>query len=260
MNDIIKVKGLVIRTVDMKESDRLVTIFTEERGVITAIAKGARSFKSRQMSSTVQFCYGSYVLYQKGEYFWIKEAELIESFFDIRKSIEGLALAAYICEVLSEVTVAEAEAELLRLSLNSLYAIAKGGYDLNTVKAAFEIRTAAIIGLMPDILACRECGERSGDFYFDIMGGTILCRNCQSSLTSALTEIEDSHERRIISILTEGAKTALAYCIYCPIERIFSFRVTGEDQSFFCRAAEEYLINQLERSFKTLDFYNEVKR
>ena len=110
------VTGLIIRTADVKESDRLVTIFTEETGVITAIAKGARSIKSRQMSATLQFCYGRYVLYQKNDFYWIKEAELIESFFDIRKRLEGLALASYLCEFLSDVTVSEADKELLRLS------------------------------------------------------------------------------------------------------------------------------------------------
>ena len=42
-----KVQGLIIRTVDMKEADRLVTIFTKELGVISAIAKGARSARGR---------------------------------------------------------------------------------------------------------------------------------------------------------------------------------------------------------------------
>ena len=77
----IEVKGLVIRTVDIKETDRLITIFTEERGAITALAKGARSFKSRKMSSTMQFCYGSFILYGQADRYIVKEAELIESFF-----------------------------------------------------------------------------------------------------------------------------------------------------------------------------------
>ena len=164
-----EVKGLVIRTVDIKETDRLVTIFTEERGAVTALARGARSLKSRKMSSTMQFCYGKFVLYGQGDKFWIKEAELIESFFDIRNSIEGLALAAYIAEILSDVTVEEAERELLRLSLNSLYAIGSGKYSLSKVKAVFEIRAASILGFMPDVLACHECGKRDGDFFFDII-------------------------------------------------------------------------------------------
>ena len=82
-----EVRGLVIRTVDIKETDRLITIFTEEMGVVSALARGARSLKSRKMSSTMQFCYANYVLTKSGEHYRIAEADLIESFFGIRNSI-----------------------------------------------------------------------------------------------------------------------------------------------------------------------------
>ena len=256
----IEVKGLVIRTTDVKESDRILTIFTEEMGVISASARGARSLKSRKMSSTMQFCYSSFVLSKRGEYYSIKEAELIESFYGIRESIEGLALAAYICEILGDVTVAEAERDLLRLSLNSLYAISEGRAPLVKIKAAFEIRAAAIIGFMPSVLSCSECGEKNGSFYFDIMGGKLTCYACNERLASERREPESPHETHIVTLLSESAKIALGYCIYCPIEKIFSFKIPDEDMSLFSITAEEYLINQLERSFKTLDFYKEVKR
>ena len=254
------VTGLIIRTADVKESDRLVTIFTEETGVITAIAKGARSIKSRQMSATLQFCYGRYVLYQKNDYYWIKEAELIESFFDIRKRLEGLALASYLCEVLSDVTVSEADKELLRLSLNSLYAIAKGQIPLRKIKATFEFRAAAILGFLPDILACRECDGREGDFYLDVMDGSLICATCRAEGESSLDLREDDgHERHLLCILPEGAKIAAGYVIYSPLERIYAYRIGDEDRRFFAAAAEHYLLNHLERSFKTLDFYKEVE-
>lgn len=255
-----EVKGLVIRTVDIKETDRLITIFTEEKGAITALARGARTHKSRKMSSTMQFCYGSFVLYGQGDKLWVKEAELIESFFEIRNSIEGLALATYICEVLADVTVEEAERELLRLSLNSLYAIGSGRHDIAKIKAVFEIRTASILGFMPDIVACHECGEREGDFFFDIMGGIVRCYACKERLAEEGAAHPDPHESHIICILSEGAKTALMYSIYAPAERVFSFKISDEDMTLFSRAAEEYLINQLGHSFKALDFYNSVKR
>ncbi len=254
------VTGLIIRTADIKESDRLVTIFTEETGVITAIAKGARSIKSRQMSATLQFCYGRYVLYQKNDFYWIKEAELIESFFDIRKRLEGLALASYLCEVLSDVTVSEADRELLRLSLNSLYAIAKGEISLRKIKAAFEFRAAAILGFLPDILSCRCCDKKEGDFYLDVMDGSLVCADCRAEAETAFDPREDDgHERHLLCILPEGAKIAAGYVIYSPLERIYAFRITDEDMRFFARAAEHYMLNHLERSFKTLDFYKEVE-
>ncbi len=255
-----EVRGLVIRTTDIKESDRLVTIFTEESGIITALARGARSLKSRKMAATSQFCYGSFVLFQHADKYQIREAELIESFFEIRNSIEGLALAGYIAEVLDDVAVAEAERELLRLSLNSLYAIARGLYPLDKIKATFEVRAMSILGFMPDILACSSCGERGGDFYFDIMAGALECKECRRRSEEKRTLISEPHESHIICILTEGAKDAFAYSVHAPQEKIFSYNVSGEDMYLFSRAAEEYLTNHLERSYRALKFYNEVKR
>ena len=255
-----EVRGLVIRTTDINESDRLVTIFTEERGIVTALAKGARSLKSRKMASTMQFCYGDYVLVPRGDRYWIKETSLIESFFDIRSSLEGLALAGYIVEVLADVAVEEAERELLRLSLNSLYAISYGKHSLDKIKAAFEIRAASILGFMPDVLACHLCGEKSGDFFFDVMGGMIECYKCHGESEAKHVAMSDAHEAHIVCILSESAKIALGYCIHCPIERVFSFNIPDEDMALFQKSAEEYLTNHLERSFKALDFYKQIKR
>ena len=253
-----EVKGLVIRTTDVKESDRIITIFTDEMGVVSATARGARSLKSRKMSSTMQFCYSKFVLSKRGEYYYVKEAELIENFFDIRRTIEGLALAGYIAEVLSDVTVAEAERDLLRLSLNSLYAISSGKYPIDRIKAAFEIRCAAILGFMPDVISCSVCSEKEGVFYFDIMGGSLMCAKCKSELEKRHTEPENPHESRIICYLSPTAKIALGYSVHSPIEKLFSFSIPNEDMELFSKATELYLINQLERSYKTLDFYKQV--
>ena len=199
------------------------------------------------------------MLYKKGDYYWIKEAELIESFFDLRADIVRLALAQYLCEILGYVTVEEGEESLLRLALNSLFAIASGKYDIELVKAAFEVRAASIIGFMPDVMGCRECEKKEGDFIFDIMDGSLLCYECNTARSIEAEPIDPTAQRRIIALLSESARIALMYCVHAPLERLFSFRIPEEDKGLFCRAAEEYLLNHIERSFKTLDFYKEVK-
>ena len=55
-----EVKGLVIRTVDLSENDKLLTLFTEEYGKITAVANGSRALKSRYLAAAQLFCYGNY--------------------------------------------------------------------------------------------------------------------------------------------------------------------------------------------------------
>ena len=255
-----EVKGLVLRTVDLKESDRLLTIFTEEQGIVTALARGARSLKSRKMPSTQQFCYSSFVLHEQGDKYWIKEASLIESFYGIRNSIEGLALAAYVVEVLNDVGVEDKEVELLRLALNSLYAISSEKYDLNKIKAVFEVRATSILGFMPDVMECHTCGRNDGSFYFDIMAGAIECLECHKRSEAAHTTLSEDHEIHVISMLTEGAKAAMCYAIYAPVEKMLAFNISPEDMELFAKAAEKYIVNHLERSYKALEFYNEVKR
>ena len=51
-----EVKGLVLRVTNVGESDRLLTIYTEESGIVSAMAKGSRKLKSATMSATMQFC------------------------------------------------------------------------------------------------------------------------------------------------------------------------------------------------------------
>ena len=113
---------------------------------------------------------------------------------------------------------------------------------------------------MPEVLSCRECGESSGDFFFDIMGGSIVCYSCKQKAERERREIYDDGSRDVVSILSEGAKTALAYLIHSPIERIFAFNISDEDMEILSRATEKYITNQLERGFKSLEFYKEVKR
>ncbi len=254
-----EVKGIVLRVTDIGEADRLITIYTEEKGLISALAKGARTLKSRKFAATAQFCYSTFTLGTQSERSYIKEAFINESFFGLRENLETLALAGYIIEVVLNVATADPEPELLRLVLNSLYAISYNKFSPAKVKAAFEMRCAAILGFMPDVLACHTCGEKDGEFVFDIMAGAIECQKCRRKAEREHTSLTDEHESHIVHILSSGAKTALVYSIYSPLEKLFSFKIGEEDMHLFTKAAESYLLNHLERGFKTLDFYNEVK-
>ena len=255
-----EVTGLVLKSVNLGESDRLITVYTKEMGVISALVKGARSMKNRNLFATQQFCYSALVLYSKADKYWVREANLIESFFGLRDNIEGLSLATYVLEVLLDIATAEPEPDLLRLALNSLYAISERKYSHAKIKAAFEIRATSIIGFMPEVLYCRECHESEGEFLFDIMSGNIECYSCHDKNSRSVSNLIDDGEQRIVTILSDGAKVALGYLIHSPLERIFAFNISDEDMEILGKATEEYIINQLERSFKSLEFYKEVKR
>ena len=120
------------------------------------------------------------------------------------------------------------------------------------------MRAASILGFMPDVISCNKCGEKNGDFFFDIMAGGIECKNCRREAEMRRELPESPHETRVICILSEGAKMALGYAIYSPLDKLFSFKISDEDMHIFSRAAEEYLLNQIGHTYKTLEFYKKL--
>ncbi len=259
---LIEVKGVVVRVNDLTGNDKLLTIFTEERGLMRAVSNGSRSLKSRYLAASQLFCYASFILEAKGDRYWLRESDLIESFYDLRLDIVKTALGQYILDVAADAVVPEQpDPELLRLTLNTLYAITKGLYPLNKIKAAFEFRAAALLGFAPDLTSCGRCGKEEGDGFLDVMNGCFYCNECHLSMQTSIPSDGDTFEAktaRILSILTPGVRVAAGYVMTAPVERVFAFRLQQEDLRLFCRAAEDYLLNHLERSFNTLHFYHEV--
>ncbi len=253
------VKGLVLRCTDLGESDRLITLFTKEMGAVTAMAKGARSLKNRNFAASQQFCYSDFILVKRKDKLYVSESSVIESFFSLRDSLAGFSLALYISEALSFVTTAEPEGELLRLSLNALYAICEGKRPLPIIKAGFEIRMLSIIGFMPDTTGCSTCGGTSPDYFFDFINGVFVCRECRQSAPEGGADDMDTRGATPVCIVTEGVRLAMSYIIGAPLSRVFSFTLSDDELSILEYACEEYVKNQLERSFNSLEFYKEVK-
>ena len=81
------VRGIVIRETGYRESDRLIKILTSE-GLITAYAKAASNIKSKKFSSTAQFCYSDFLLYQGSDMYIVTEASEKEVFFELRQDVE----------------------------------------------------------------------------------------------------------------------------------------------------------------------------
>ena len=260
--ELIVVSGLVVRTTDYGERDRILSLYTAELGLITVMANGSRSLRSRALVATELFCYSRYVLAKKNDRYTVREVELLESFFELRCDTCKMALGGYVCEVLGHVgTENMPDPLLLRLCLNILYATAKERAARPLIKAAFEMRAAAILGFLPELAVCAHCGEEGASVALDVMNGCVVCEDCRRRAEETaldVTEIEEAHPS-ILCLLTDAARVALFYVTCCPIEKILGFRLENDEdvRSFSC-AAETYLLNHLEKGFKNLDFYKEI--
>lgn len=242
-------RGLIIRTLEVGESDRAVTVLTKDCGVVHAFARRSRAAKSALVSATQLFCYSELTLFEGKTANTIDDAQPIEVFFELRQDLARLSLAQYFCELVGVLAPEDDGAgDFLRLLLNAFYLMCKQKHPLSVIKAAVEMRMLSLAGYMPDLICCKDCGAYEADLMlFSPREGTLTCDSCCKGDYKGMIPLH------------RGALTALRHTIYADFSKLFSFSLSEEGLKELNRASESYIINTLERSFQTLDFYHSIK-
>ena len=238
--------AIVLKITKTGESDRLLTLLSRDRGIFKAFAKAADRPKNKLHMSTNLFCYGRFTFYEGVKSTKVEECDLNETFYSLQTDIGKLALAQYFNELMIETAPIETEAnEYLRLLLNSLFFLANDKKNPRTLKALFELRLASLIGYMPSLVGCKECGEFETDtMFFNTNTGELFCNSCKGSGTKQF------------SLETI---TAMRHIVFSDFEKLFSLSVDENTLTALENITEKYLLNAIKRNFRTLDFYKAIK-
>ena len=237
-------RALVLREVNYKESDKILTVLTEQEGKLTVSARGCRKKGSAIAAASQMLVYSEMTLYEFQGRWAVKEAAIQRPFDGVRSDLDKLALASYFAEV-AELLAEEGqrEPELLSLILNCLHVLDSLALPLGQVKTAFEWKAMALAGYEPMAEGCALCGRpEPEDPCLLLSRGLVCCAGCCPAGEGAMP-------------LTGAALAALGHIVGGDPKRLFSFRLDETSMARLCAASEAYLLTQLERGFRTLDFY-----
>lgn len=173
-----KCEGIVIRSTDYGETNKVVTLYTREWGKIGVMARGAKKPNSRLSAITQLFTYGYFLIQQGSGLGSLQQGEMISSMRSIREDIFLTAYSSYIVE-LTDKSVEDKKSnpflfELLLQTLNYL----NEGYDADVLMHIYEMKMLNVLGLNPTLNQCSVCGSTDGHFSFSIREGGLLCHRC----------------------------------------------------------------------------------
>ncbi len=173
MNEDVKVKGIVVKANTMDDNDKMLTVLTEEMGVISVSAKGVKSLKNKNSQSVMPLCYSDFVLKKKGDIYSLVAADIIESFYHLREDVVALSYGVYFAELAAFIVGRDNPcSDEMRLLLNTLFVLAKMPERCWVLCCAFEIKLCEYAGIAPFMEDC-ECGMEGG--YFDVQTGECVC-------------------------------------------------------------------------------------
>lgn len=240
---LIKTGGIVIKTVNTGESDKIITILSGTQGKLQAAARGSRRPKSKLFAGTQFLCYSDFVLFKGRSLATINSCEPIESFYDIRNDIVKLTYASYMVDLLYDSIQEEQPSDkILKLFLNTLHMLANTCKTPELINRIFELRFLAELGFAPAADVCGGCGgELSGEYSFSFINECVLCSKCTNP---------ENGDMKILA----GTLKALQHILYSKPDDLFRFELDTKILKELGKVSERFLREKLEKDYKKLLF------
>ena len=177
----IKIKGVVIKAVDYKDSDKLVTIFSAEKGLVKARVRGVKKDKAKLAFAVQPFAFIEFMLTERSGFYTVINASSIDQFFDVTADFDNYLFMLSCLEVV-EKTVREnqVQPELFVLLLNSLKSVCYDGAPAVNVFVKFMLESMKYLGFFFNLDSCSVCGGelKTGFYGFSYDYNGFVCPKC----------------------------------------------------------------------------------
>lgn len=184
-----KTEGVVLRSIRYGEADRILHLYTAERGRVNAIAKGSRRPRSRFGGRLEPFFRLDLMLHEgRSELCTVTAAATVDGYPGLRADGVAIDAAARGCDavlrLLDSVEPNRPAYNLLcrYLALLDRRATAGEGAASGARAAglAFRLKLLLASGFAPELGSCARCGEREGIVSFSGAAGGVVCGSCEA--------------------------------------------------------------------------------
>jgi len=174
-----KTLGIILKRTNFSEADRIISIFTRDRGKIRVLAKGVRRTLSKLAGHLEPFCLTQFVIAEGRNLDIITAAEVKKCHFELRSNLEATRNAYYLAEITEKMTPEnEKHPEIFDLLDETLENLNTHPADL--LSSYFEFKILSHIGLAPELFDCILCDEKllPVENYFNFTHGGVSCSSC----------------------------------------------------------------------------------
>lgn len=196
-----------LKSYALSEADKIIVMYSKDKGLIKGVAKGAKKIKSKLGGRTELFVANKLLLNKGKNLDTICQAEAINTFSGLRNNMDKLIYSSYIAEIISvfgyeEDCNSEEVYDIFYQTLGKIsLAQDKTEILLNVLK--FQLKIMNLVGYRPALTNCIHCGcSDAQDWLFSTKSGGILCHECaghynnlvkfQDKLRVFLSELEQS--------------------------------------------------------------------
>jgi len=249
-----RVQAIVLKRTDIGEADRLLTLYTPERGKLRAVAKGARKTKSRKSGHVELFTHCALQIAKGKQIDIITQADTLDAHIALRDNLDRVSYAYYLAELVDQfVEEAVENVELFDLLKFALAWLGERNTDPGLLARYFELQLLTHVGYRPQLFACVNCGKpvEPIENFFSAEAGGVLDPAC------ATTTREHARDAQPLAL---GALKILRYLQTREWATVRVVRLNADEQSAVEMLMYRYIAHHLERNLKSVAFLRELRQ
>lgn len=232
-----KSEALILRIIPFRDTSKVVTAYTAERGAVSLLAKGVRGPRPRFGAALELFALSDLVFYHRDsrELQFVSEATLMDPHLGLTRDPLRYAYGAAVLEFLLRVLRGpEAPGRLYEMSVVMLEVLERcPRAALPAVFRAFQLKAVSFLGHRPELYQCVECGAVETDGFSPARGG-VICAGCEDEVNDVLS-------------LTHSTRSLLRRLLTSTLASLEDEPVMKGDLPALSRVMEPFLAAQLER-------------
>src|SRR3954447_1644004 len=177
-----KTEAVVLRSLRLGEADRVLHLYTEDRGRIGAVAKGVRKVKSRFGGRLEPFTRVKLILHEgRSDLCTITAADTVHAHATVRDRRDSIDRATDACDaVLKLFDAGEPNPAAYNLLCHELALLdADPMFATHAQALAFRMKLLLAAGFVPELAGCASCGEREHIGAFSAAAGGVVCPGCE---------------------------------------------------------------------------------
>lgn len=241
-------QAIVLGHIEYGEADRILTLFTTEKGKITVIVKGIRKIRSRKAGHLEPFTRVNLYLAKGRNLDIVTQAETVDAYLGLKSDLQRVGLAAYVVELLDRFTYEEGRnLAIFRLLADTLSRLATQK-NIETVVHYYEVRLLDLLGFRPQLFECIDCGDkiRAQDQFISPLVGGVVCPKCGGARSEAWSIKQDV--LRYLRHLQRSKWRQVANVI-----------IPEDVEQELAELTERYFTYLLERKLNTPEFLREIQ-
>ncbi|MCD8378481.1 MAG: DNA repair protein RecO [Candidatus Gastranaerophilales bacterium] len=175
-----------LRSYDLSDADRIMVMYSRDRGLIRSVAKGVKRPKSK-LGARMDLFIANTLLFSKGRNLdTVCQAQTINSFRKIRGDMPKLMFSSYISEIVANFGLEDdpSSDEVYQLLYSALEKISNTVQkkDIMIAVIKFQLKMMLISGIIPEFDTCLCCGKRilDDDMFFSKERGGVICTQCNT--------------------------------------------------------------------------------